>query len=115
MTFIVDKSGRRRELQTGEVLQDGERLVVKLQLMDHRSPAVHDGMGREAGHRPGFLFSSSPSEADMTLDAARADYVRNLSNAWRNPSAARPASASALTEDAYADHEKWLVNSWRTR
>lgn len=96
-----------------KIVRDGEVVRVPLTLMDGVQRSVvaarlHDGMGREAGHRPGFVFANGQN--DEVSRAARATYVKLLGDAWRG---ATPAGSSRA-DDAYADYVADLGDAWRS-
>jgi hypothetical protein len=83
MSVVIDREGRRRELKQGEILADGERLIIGgVAMMDGPPSAFHDGMGNPAGQRPGYVFGPRTS-ANERLDKAYAQYLDTTSNAWR--------------------------------
>jgi len=90
-----------------------------------RQPLVVDAFGRRAGHRPGYCFAPRTRATDAR-DAAYQEDCKRMENAWRDkdPSAqdAAPTPTDQLSasdahdarEKAFAAHEQWLVNAWRT-
>lgn len=112
---IIDKDGKRREGGRGKILRDGERIVVPVSLMDHTTVALHDGMGRASGSKPGYVFSGgeSLSPSDTKLQDARDEYAARLTNAWRNPTTSQEAPVADADQDALSAYETRLVNAWR--
>lgn len=87
---VIDRDGVRRRLRPGEMLRDGDRLTVSSAFMDHAVNLLHDGLGGAAGHRPGYVFASEPTEANDKemrdrAAAARRDYEARIATAWRKP------------------------------
>jgi hypothetical protein len=116
MEMIIDKNGKRRQALPGELLQDGERVVVTLNLMDHTRPVLHDGMGGVAGHRPGYIFAHDPeASGGNALDSAQREYTARLTNAWRAPAGEHARHAADAGANPQAAYEKWLANAWRSR
>jgi len=136
---IYDRHGN--PLEDDDVVPDGGFLRVPLPFRDAMSaaardyfrraaalPAVHDGLGRAAGHRTGFVFG--PRE--LTADAATAYAERSalLRDAWRQPASpgrsrdcdddrkdARDRGNDPATRDAaaaYAAYVSRISNAWRT-
>jgi hypothetical protein len=93
---IIGRDGRRRRAKKGDVLADGERVVVSMSFMDaalhdelvakHRGDAVVrvvDAAGQPAGHRPGFLMlDRDPALVDAAAEAY-AERSRRLETAWQ--------------------------------
>jgi hypothetical protein len=77
---VIDRGGRRRELRPGEVLEDGEVLHVGLAMMDKSKTSVVDGLGRPAGHGPGYCYLAGV-EGDLA-DARRQLAATSTCNAW---------------------------------
>ena len=116
MATAIDKKGQRRELADGEVLQDGDRLIVPINLMDRASLALHDGMGGESGHKPGYVFRSGRAEhiSDAVLASAHGEYQERLTGAWRDTAAEQTTTISIADGDVYVAYERRLVNAWRS-
>ena len=146
--IVVDRFGN--PIDDDEIVPDGGTLRVKLMLMDHllpevrqalaRSPAlrkafglqdssvVHDGMGNVGGHKPGYAFGGGVMVGEvMRATRARDEYVKGLTDAWRNagpthtaPTDKRdtkptPKPAPQLTgQQAWEQYVDKLSNAWRT-
>jgi hypothetical protein len=124
----IDALGRERELREGELLGDGERLVVRMTMMDGvPRPLVTDAYGGAAGlSRPGIRVSAR--DGDPATGAAYDDYEAYVRAAWRQPqerprrrpehssrtgdSAGRPDTGR--TDAAYARRDAWLADAWRS-
>jgi hypothetical protein len=77
---IIGRDGKRRRARRGECLADGERFSLPMTFMDSalRDALVEkyggdvirvvDAAGRQAGHRPGFLFDRNNALADSACD-----------------------------------------------
>jgi hypothetical protein len=112
--IVIGRDGRRRVLRDDEILADGERMVVPLQMMDAAQRAVYENSRR----------SRSQRTADTRLlderDRAYADRQVDDENAWRRPPGSYPLSAG---ENSYCttdegkpghlvrsdDNESWLI------
>ena len=95
---IVDRHGRRRRAKKGEVLADGERMVVSMVFQDaalrdaltekyrkDAAPYVIDTTGGLAGHRPGFLFDPRTALADSPGDIAYRERLYAMARRRRQP------------------------------
>jgi hypothetical protein len=140
---IIDRFGRRRRARPGEIPADGESIHIPATFMDARAreladylgqkygrrSEIVDGHGFEAGHRPGHLYNTDQHLRDAA-DAARAERVKRLQNAWRSKYAqdhggdsddcdhvgARTLDqARAVATDAYEDKRVRISNSWKNR
>jgi hypothetical protein len=90
---------------------------------DHmsKSPPLHDGRGRPAGHAPGYAYLGTADELAQQherTEAARAAWKDRLSNAWRNPNArSEPAppvhDQKGRAQAAYADYLDRITNAWK--
>jgi hypothetical protein len=114
-TTVIDKDGQRRALRDGDILEDGERLVVGLNMLDQASLDLHDGMGHPAGFKPGYVFAqgSSRQVSDAALASARAEYEARLTGAWRD-GRTNPLPLADDSKDPYAAYEQRVTNAWRT-
>ena len=70
---IEDREGRRRTARSGEILRDGERLVVSINVMDARIDARPPVTG------PGYRFAVPDP---VRAEAFAAEGLR-LRDAWR--------------------------------
>jgi hypothetical protein len=92
-----------------KVLKDGHR--IRVSLMDaETAPAcwhgVHDGHGRYhlVGHRPGFLVADATTRDNRR---AYADYERELTEAYKNPSTCFRGTPSIASDDYESErHER---------
>lgn len=94
------------------VLRDGYRVQTRMNMIDSspRAPARL--------HRPGFI-DSEPADA-AALEAARADRLKRLGDAWRNPPALDQAQIEKPTvpavadgSDVYARRDARLRDAWK--
>jgi hypothetical protein len=88
---VIDRNGKR--VTRNGILQDDDRLVVKMTMMDAANPALvaaaalADSIKRaEAfdarGHRPGFLQTQDAGNAGETTREQR---DKRTCDAWKNP------------------------------
>ncbi len=91
---VIDRNGRNVTRPNG-IMQDGDTLVVKLNMMDAADPrlvaaaSLADAVRRNEqfdalrGHRPGFIArdAATTTSIHQALDERDAALV----NAWRNP------------------------------
>jgi hypothetical protein len=97
-----------------EVIEDGERFVVNLLMMDSQQRAIAGSVAFDAaGHRPGYVHLT---DADARRRAEMyANYQRSLSDRWREPPAQNsnaPAN-TATVEDAYRAYDETTSGRWR--
>jgi hypothetical protein len=127
---VLDENGNPIE---SDVVPPGGRVSVEMMLMDGLNsdalrrafadadkPFIHDGMGNPAGFRAGYAFCE---HFDDIRAKGRLDYVKQLSDAYRNPSAPREESSRVnkgrqqLTdaEAAWNEMNVRLANAWRRK
>lgn len=103
---IIDRNGKRVTRGNG-VLQDGDKLVTRMQFMDAADPrlvaaaALADSVRRNEqfdarGHRPGYATQSHDAATTTAIDKALDDRNTRLTNAWKTPPSAT-AVDSAIT------------------
>ena len=133
MRQVLDENGNPIEVN---VVPPGGRVSVEMMLMDGLNsdairrafadadkPFIHDGMGNPAGYRAGYAFCE---HFDDIRAKGRLDYVKQLSDAWRNPSAPREEHSRDQgdskvrqqfddAEAAYNDMCVRLSNAWRRK
>ena len=133
MHRVLDENGEPIE---SNVVPPGGRISVEMMLMDGLNseairrafadadkPFIHDGMGNPAGYRAGYAFCE---HFDDIRAKGRLDYVKQLSDAWRNPSAPREEHSRVQgdskvrqqfddAEAAYNDMCVRLSNAWRRK
>jgi hypothetical protein len=112
-SVVVDRFGRVIELDEGEEIPDGHRVVVSATFMDSGMataarlvrdsalPRIHDGLGGTAtlGHRPGYAFLDlSPREQGAREDLLQR-HKEQLAQAWRNPTP-QPVADDESVDDA---------------
>jgi hypothetical protein len=114
-----------------EVVKDGERIRVPLNLADGMQVAAHDAFadlptvevqaydpwGRPAGNRPGMCLAQKPAPIVDDRTAINVAYdVRDAmdSVAWRRPDALAPV-AVADREQAYEQYDRDQSDAWRKR
>jgi hypothetical protein len=85
-----------KKLADGTELTEDEnghvRCRVPLRAMDAAPAAVHietkpklvDGLGRPAGHRPGFVYSDGPGLDPSIVERARREYEERITNLWKH-------------------------------
>jgi len=122
MKRIKGRDGVMREVDDDYIIQDGESFTIPLTMMDSRS-IIHDGTGRPAGQRPGFLFGDGNDQAE--LDAAHAQYRHDLEARWQSgrwqsgPSKPAPSAApthpnpEAGRDAAYLQYRRDIEERWR--
>ena len=119
------------------IVRDGERVKVRLDLMDSVQRAVatdglrlHDGTGNPAGHKRGYAFGGNAEQRQRA--AAYAERTTRLQNAWRSPAEAaerietqleawhKPGARPGLRQDAATDrvaahaaYVQRIQNAWR--
>jgi hypothetical protein len=96
---VIDRNGKR--VTRGDVLQDGDKLVVRMNMMDGADPALAalasaaalaDAVRRNeqfdaSKHRPGYAGVRSAAQTDA-ISRAHDERDARLSNAWKKPPAA---------------------------
>jgi hypothetical protein len=109
-----------------DVIPDGGRIRVPLPFMDHlsvemwRALSLSDGgndlQGFIPGHRPGFAVAA------VTDEAARDNYIRRISDAWKNPPAEQltqplasssPRSNAQDAKQSYRAYVDRISKAWR--
>lgn len=109
MIEVTDKAGRRVTRADG-VLQDGDRIVVPMPMMDSANPALAEAMARAeaakrveqfdasrgVGHKPGYSTQDA-GDAGFTAREARDARVRD---AWKNPPSVTTNNATAIEQVA---------------
>src|SRR5262245_58975445 len=127
---ILDENGNPIETN---VVPPGGCITVEMMLMDVLNsdairrafadadkPFIHDGQGFPAGYRAGYAFCE---HFDDIRAKGRLDYVKNLSDAWRNPNPSqetpdrteRSGQQFDDTEAANNDMRVRLSNAWRRK
>ena len=143
---MASRQGLKFDIRTGaliedddDVLRDGQRIVVPLNMRDSMSPmqravaedkaargvTVVDGLGRTAGHRPGACYLRTvPHTVDHAVavtqehlrSEAYADSIRELCDAWKGNTndreVARVHDTGDPVADAWLDQKYDLENSW---
>ena len=133
MRQVLDENGNPID---ADVVPPGGRVSVEMMLMDGLNseairrafadadkPFIHDGMGNPAGYRAGYAFCE---HFDDIRAKGRLDYVKQLSDAWRNPGAPRKEHSRVQgdnkgrqqfddAEAAYNDMCVRLGNAWRRK
>jgi hypothetical protein len=118
----MTKKRRKRTPNDGleEVFEDGDYLDGgSFMFLDGNSdefekgaPMLHDGMGRQAGFRPGFCLSTDTALRDAA-DAAYEERRQRLGGPVRKPTSLADAQADA--ERAYQERNERLRNAWKER
>jgi hypothetical protein len=101
-----------------EVLEDGEHLTVRMQLMDalQRVVAGNAVLADAVGHKPGSL-PMTDAERERRTSLYR-DHDKRLSERWRTPQQtasttdARHSTGDARL-DAYARYQQRVTDAWR--
>src|SRR5262249_32061693 len=95
--------------------------AIRRAFADADQPFIHDGMGNPAGFRAGYAFCET---FDDIRAKGRLDYVKGLSDAWRNPNPSRETPDNKErdgrqqfddVEAAYNDMCVRLANAWRRK
>ena len=123
MRQVKARDGTVRDVADSYILANGESYVVALTMMDSRI-TVHDGHGRPAGQRPGFLYSNATNE-QARVDAYMA-YDADISSRWQSqrwqsqPSKPPPSkpplvfdSQEAALADAHTQYRHDIEQRWR--
>lgn len=126
---VIDRHGKR--VRRDGILQDGDRMVARMNMMDDMPPEFHaavalaDSIRRNEqfdvrGHRPGFVGEPD----DMS---ARDAYFTRTTDAWKNPPAmteqdkarlpitptSSTADAEAARAQSHADRETRTRDAWK--
>jgi hypothetical protein len=135
---VFDRNGKR--VTRNGVLQDGDRLVARMNMMDAVDPglvaaaALADAVKRNEqfdarGHRPGYVIDR-PADADT----ARDQYHARTIDAWKTPPSATVADGTltaiekvaivgptagnetlfAARDKAVSDRDKRISEAWRS-
>jgi hypothetical protein len=134
---VFDRNGKR--VTRNGVLQEGDRMVVKMNMMDGADPALSalltaaalaDSVRRNEqfdarGHRPGYVIDR-PADADT----ARDQYHGRTRDAWKKPPAdtltpiekgavlgpqgTTDAERRAAADRVIADRDKRISEAWRS-
>jgi hypothetical protein len=135
MTEVIDKYGKRARRPNG-VLQDGDRLTVKMTMMDAANPALaHAAAAAEAikraeafdaGHHP---QASRYGTRDAASENAREARDARMRDAWKQPTSiaatatetvavvgsnAPDAQLFAARDQAIANRDKRLERAWQS-
>ena len=102
-----------------DILQDGERLRVPIQMLDSVQRSVARYMTAGRGHRPGFILDDDSDDGQYDVEDAREEYIRFLQDAHRtnttfdlSPRAPTSlADAKREAERAYDERSEWLRNA----
>ena len=111
---VIDREGRRREMRADEILEDGEILRVGIAMMDGTQTRVVDGLGRPAGHGPGFCYLSGV-EGDLAAarrQVGRDEYLQRMADAWRGPGH-KTHDHEISGDEARDEYLNRLRNAWR--
>ena|SRR6266704_6781955 len=124
MKLVRNRNGEIIELdEDNPTVPDGTTLIFPMTLMDAAADSNMFVGGNIDNHRPGFRgINDKASEA---ADAAYAEYVRRLTDAWRKPTANNDgdvpptptnyADAVAQRDAAYREYVDQLTNAWRKK
>ena len=107
------------------ICPDGCHVVTTMMMLDGTQQAIArarivDAFGLPAGHAPGYAFMDAGPSTEA--HDAREAYKARLTDEWRSPPAATHAAAATdssatgvdAAEAAYAAHDAWLRDAWRT-
>jgi hypothetical protein len=115
----LDRHGRPLP-DDDDIIPDGGRIRVPLPFMDHLSAEMRRALGLAdggtdvqgfiPGHRPGFAVAAVKDEA------ARDKYIRNVGDAWKNPTSGQPTPRPSAqeAEQAYRAYVDRISNAWRS-
>jgi hypothetical protein len=110
------------------ICPDGCHVRTSVMLLDatqrdvqahYARPRFVSALGGPAGHAPGYCFDAAGTPDDDARATAYETMRQRLSDAWRGPSAANHAAAPTdaqptAADAAYAAHDAWLRDAWRT-
>jgi hypothetical protein len=101
-----------------EVVRDGERIVIRMSMMDSLQHAVAGGIAvaDAVGHRPGSLPMTNAERERRT--ALYQDHDKRLSERWMTlqPTADTPDAGHSTGDarlDAYARYQQRVTDAWR--
>lgn len=117
---MTDTPRTRTDDEDDEVLRDGERIVIRMSMMDSLQRAVvGDAAFTDAvGHKPGSL-AMTDAERERRTSLYR-DHDEKLGERWRTPlptastTDARHSTGDARL-DAYARYQQRVTDAWRHR
>ena len=97
------------------VLRDGERLTVRMHMMDKVQIGVAGTAVDAQGHKPRSLPLSD--EDIKRRSSSQESYESAISHRWRDPQPAGAESSEPRQHqlDVYASYEKRLTSAWRHR
>ncbi|MCA1457756.1 hypothetical protein I6F35_32005 [Bradyrhizobium sp. BRP22] len=130
---VIDKHGRR--VRRDSILEDGDRLSVRVSMMDSAHPglqsatAVTQALRRAeqfdaslAGHKPGFRVADAA--VTVTAEHLREQRDAAMSNRWRNPPpiidqqqmtpTTAPSNATLTHEQLIAARDKRISEAWKS-
>jgi hypothetical protein len=137
MTEVTDKYGKRVTRPDG-VLQDGDSIRVRMNMMDAANPglvaaaALADSVRRieqfdARGHRPGFATQDAGNAGENARDARDArvrdswrspppvlDGTKPAQHAAHVPPTASNAELSAARDQGVADRDRRLESAWKS-
>jgi hypothetical protein len=98
-----------------QILRDGERLTVRMHMMDNVQIGVAGTALDAQAHKPGSLPLSD--EDIKRRSSSQESYETAISHRWRDGPPAGPESSEPRQDhpDAYASYEMRLTSAWRHR
>jgi hypothetical protein len=98
-----------------KILSDGERLTVRMHMMDNLQIGVAGTAVAAQAHKPGSLPLSD--EDIKRRSSSQESYETAISHRWRDPQPAGAESSEPRQNhiDAYASYEMRLTSAWRHR
>jgi hypothetical protein len=110
--YAEDRHGNRRRIKRGDVLMDGERLIVPAQFMDSDdtsfgfSRTFSDGsVDHTDPHRPGFRFADSNDPHRLKAEEAYQERTRRMQDAWKKKKRA-PDDDDEDEEDRLSERQR---------
>jgi hypothetical protein len=135
--IIQGRDGTRRHARKGEMLQDGERFIVPVTLMDAQARAVRDALAAKYGgfvdhfadgsvdhtspHRPGYRFLDTNDPARVASEEAYRARSARMQDAWKTNKGTKVEKQETLDQSraaaaaAYEARNERLRNGWRRK
>jgi hypothetical protein len=135
---VIDRQGRRREVDDDYILADGETSYFGMVMMDAASRTATDkadeafdarsrrmasawrGADRPREEEPDEKEEEKDDDEDEAVNDAEAAYDARsllLQDAWRGPQARQPRPARQVkatdVDAAYYEHSAWLQGAWK--
>jgi hypothetical protein len=114
---VTDRHGRRRHLQPGEIIKDGERVFIPHQFMDNaaRPRVFTDAVPTQRGFVRGYAHVADAMDVSQDVHTAAAqayaEKVARTETARRNISDGTALDA----KQAYDERSARIANAWRSK